>query len=222
MNEPSFHNLKDRVSNIGVKKLGLFLLTAATAVDGGLLYNYAGAEKFTLKSTMGAVAEKTTPSGLYMHLPLVQYVHDYHKGTQTIDVTSGGMRFFPSGESTKDKNYLGAEGRLLYRVTEDAEKLGYHPWAMDGYVLPDGYWLLTDMMNQSANAVLGNRSLAGTQSNPELYAEEFYEDLDFRLKQNNVPVEVESYELKRFKTFGPTQTVSYQKVMNPKTGQLRR
>ncbi len=216
MKKPSLSNLKEHVSKRNIKRLGLFLLTAATLVDGGLLYNYASTDKFTLKSTFGKVADKTTPSGLYFHIPFIQYVHDYHKGVQTIDYSAGGMRFLPFGESTSDRNHLSSSLRLNYRVTEDTKKLGYHPWAMDGYLLPDGYWLLTDMMNQSANAVMGKQPLTETVGNPEKYIKEYYEDLTFRLEQNNVPVEIESLELQKFNTFFPTRSVSYQKIDNSK------
>jgi len=217
MNKPSFKNFKERITKKNVKKLGLFLLTAATIIDGGLLYNYAAANKFTLKSSFGKVADKTTSSGLHFHIPFVQYVHDYRKEVQTIDFSVGGIRFLPFGESTADKNHLGADVKLSYRVTEDTKKLGYHPWEMDGFVMQDGYWLLTDMMNQSGNAVMGDRPLAETISDPKRFVEEFYEDLAFRLEQNNVPVKIESLELQKFNTFGPTKTVSYHKVPDPKT-----
>lgn len=219
LKKPSFKNLKERITKKNVKKLGLFLVTAAAIMDGGILYNYAPSNKFTLKSTFGKVADHTTPSGLYFHVPFVQYDHDYRKEVQTIDFNAGGMRFLPFGESTADKNYLSSSLRLNYRVTEDTKKLGYHPWSMDGYLLPDGYWLLTDMMNQSANAVMGDHSLAETVGNPERYMEEFCDDLMFRLEQNNVPVDVESVELQQFNTFFPTKSLSPQKIIDPKNTQ---
>lgn len=215
MKIPSLQNLKERVSKKNVKNVGLFLLAAAAIIDGGILYNYAPANKFTLKSTFGKVDDKTQSSGFYAHLPFVQYVHDYRKEVQTIDFSVGGIRFLPFGESTADKNHLDADVKLNYRVIEDAKKLGFHAWEMDGYLLQDGYWLLTDMMNQSGNAVMGDRSLAETVSDPKRFTKEFFEDLAFRLEQNNVPVEIESVELQKFKTFAPTKTVSYHKIENP-------
>jgi hypothetical protein len=214
INRPSLKNLKNSFSVKKAKRLGLFLLAAATILDGGLLYNYAPSNKFTLKSNFGKVADETTSSGLYFHIPLAQYTHDYRKEVQSIEFNAGGMRFFPFGESTYDKNYMSSSLRLNYRVTEDTQKLGYHGWAMDGYFLEDGYWLLTDMMNQSANAVMGNHSMAETMADPQRYIEEYYEDLLFRFEQNNVPVEVESIEFEKFNTFLSTETISYQKKVN--------
>jgi hypothetical protein len=219
MNKPSFKNIKERITKRNLKKLGLFLLATSAITDGGLLYNYAPANKFTLGSTFGKVADETTPSGLNFHFAPVYYVHDYRKEVQTIDFCVGGIRFMPFGKSTADQNHLNADVKLNYRVTEDEEKLGYHAWEMDGYLLPDGYWLLTDMMNQSANAIMGQRQLAETTSDPERFTEEFYEDLAFRLEQNNVPVDLESIEFEGFGTNFPTRSVSYQKVVNSKTVQ---
>ena len=215
MKKPSLKNLKEKITKKNLVRLGLFSLAAASVLDGGIVYNYAPSNKFTLKSTLGKVADQTTPSGLYLHLPFVQYVHDYHKEVQTIEYSAGGMRFLPLGASTNDQNHLSASMKLNYRVTEDTKQLGYHPWAMDGYILQDGYWILTDMMNQSANAVMGDRPMVETMSDPERFTEEFYEDLEFRFKQNNMPVDIESIEFQKFNTFFSTKTVSYQKFVNP-------
>ena len=96
---------------------------------------------------------------------------------------------------------------LQYKVVPDVGKLAMHRWAMDGWMMADGYWLLTRRMNESANAVLGRRTQAENMSNPKQFVKDFYEDLKTRLEQNNIPVEIESIELHGFNTsYKPTHT----------------
>lgn len=151
------------------------------------------------------------PSGVTLQVPLVQYTHKYQANTQTITLTAGGCRFWPTCDSTKDQNPLRAEVIVQYRVKQDLEDLGFHQWAMEGFLFPDGYWLLTDLLNVSANAVLGQKTLAETVlSAPRQFSDALYADFTNRLKLNNVPVEVESLELREFNTFYvPIRTVAY-------------
>jgi len=83
---------------------------------------------------------------------------------------------------------------------------------MDGWILADGYWLLTRRMNESANAILGRRSMTEIASDPKRFMQEFHEDLKARLEQNNIPVEIESIELHGFNTIGPTRVVAYEVI----------
>ncbi len=188
-------------------------LTLALA-DGGLLYNYAGSNKFVIKTTLGNISSDNLSSGIYLNVPFAQYTHDYNRQVQTLSFTTGGHYHIPFGASTEDQNSLLADMRLHYRVLPDKEKLGFHRWAMDGFVMPDGYWLLTQMMNDSANAVMGQATMAHTASHPEEYLQNFLEDFKIRIEQNNIPIEVQSVELKNFNTFLPSNMISYQKRDN--------
>lgn len=153
---------------------------------------------------------------IYFQVPFIQYTHKYAANTQDIEFNAGGCRFWPSCDSTKDKNPLRAELVLHYRVLPDAQKLAMHRWAMEGFIMQDGYWLLTRMMNTSANAILGQKSMAEILNNPDQIRKEIYEDLTNRLALNNIPVEIQSLELKGFSTwYTPARSVSYGVTVNP-------
>jgi hypothetical protein len=149
---------------------------------------------------------------IYTQFPFVQYTHKYGANTQTIEFNGGGCRFLPNCDSTGDQNNLSAEFRLNYKVIPDAQKLSFHRWEMEKWGTGrNGYWTLTSMLNTSANAILGQKSMKESlNSDPNAFAKAVFNDLSYRLAQNNIPVEVESLELKEFKTwYVPTRTVAY-------------
>jgi hypothetical protein len=172
--------------------------------------NYAGPNQFALRETFGNVGEKTLPSGMYFHVPFAQYTHSYNKNVQMIEFNAGSCRFLPLCASTADQNTLTSKIALHYEVLQDPQKLGFFRWKMDGWKYPDGYWLLTEQLNHSANAVMGKKSMAEVLVNPQQYLSDLYQDFAFRLEQNNIPVKITSIELKGFSTFIPTHTVTYQ------------
>lgn len=196
--------------------LALGIVFASVATDGGLLYNKVGPNQAGLKTTFGKILSKDMlKSGVHFNVPLVQYTHDYNMQVQNIRFTSGGVYFLPFGESTGDRNTLLSDVTLNYRVIPDAVKLGYHRWSMDGFLLSDGFWLLTKMLNDSTNAVMGKQSMADTISSPKEFADELLADLAIRLETNNIPIKIESIELNSFKTFMPTKSISYQNTAMP-------
>lgn len=163
-------------------------------------HTYVGSDQFGLRTTLGVASDKTLPPNLYLHVPLLQYTHNYQANTQRIEFRAGGMRWVPFTASTNDQNVLTANLALNYRVTQDPEKLALHRWAMDGYFMPDGYFLLTGLLNDSVNAVMGQQSLAKTINDPKAFTDAVRADLAFRIEQNNVPVQIESLELHSFDT----------------------
>lgn len=188
-------------------------LGGALITDGGLIYNYAAPNQFTLKTNWSAVSDETTGSGLHLHLWPATYTHDYPAQIQRINFNAGGIWHLPFGDSTADQNHLHARMRLNYTVSQDTDSLQYHRWGMEDYFgLPAGYFMLTGYMNSSANAIMGQDEMGVTLGNPEAYLEAFSRDFSFRLQQNNVPIQIESIELEGFGTFFPTRDVSYNRI----------
>jgi regulator of protease activity HflC (stomatin/prohibitin superfamily) len=180
---------------------------AASVAGLGVAYistNYIGPQQFGLRQSFFSAGKATLPPGFYANLPWpLQYTHRYEAGTQTIEFNAGSGRFLPFWSSTKDQNILTATVAINYQVVPDPEKLKFHLYDMDGWMMQDGYWLLTRMANDSANAVLGKSTIAETLSNPQDFVDQLRTDLAARLEQNNVPVNVESIELKSFNTTLP-------------------
>lgn len=200
--------------HISKKAAGALATTAALALTGYAAGNKINPKQFGLRETFYAVVGDTLlDSRIHMQVPFVQYTHTYDMNTQKINFNAGSCRFVPFCDSTADQNPLTSNITLHYKVVKDHQKITYHRWAMEGFIMPDGYWLLTDMMNTSANAVLGRNTMAHTLSNPQEYLKALHEDLSIRLAQNNIPVEIESLELAALNSsYAPTRTVSYQSI----------
>lgn len=177
---------------------------------GYISTNYVRSDQFALRQSFFSAGEKTLPSGFYVTLPWpLQYTHSYESRTQRIEFSAGSGRFLPFFDSTGDRNILTADIAINYKVVPDPAKLKFHLYEMDGWMMQDGYWLLTKMANDSANAVLGRCAMAETLANPQRFIDDLKADLEARLEQNNVPVEIESLELKHFDTLLPAKIVDY-------------
>lgn len=191
--------------------------TLGVALTGIASVNKPEPGQFALRETFYAtVSDEILEPGIHPQVPFVQYTHVYDSRTQSISFNAGSCRFIAVCDSTADQNPLIAEVTLNYKVLKDREKLTFHRWAMEGIVMQDGYWLLTDMMNISANAVLGKKAMAQNLADPQAFLNDFYDDLSIRLTQNNVPVEIEGLELHSLKSwYTPTRTVAYVKRGDP-------
>jgi len=172
-----------------------------------------------LRTTFGVASLRLLGPGLHFQFPFVSITHAYRLNTQTINFGAGSGRFLPFWNDTSDRNILVTDIRVQYKVVPDARKLSFWRWDMGGWGLTvntgaDGYWKLTSLINDSANAVFGRRAAAEPMYIPNQFANELYRDINFRFAQNNIPVQVESLEVKQIRTarFFPVRTVSYQVV----------
>lgn len=193
------------------KKAVLYSLGAVgvSALVWGTTYNLVEPDQFSMRVTMGVNSDGIKPSGLYFNVPFVQYTHSYQATQQRINYHAGSCWLIPLCDSTADHNILTAQVSLNYRVTKDTEKLLLHRWSMDGWQMADGYWLITYLMNDSANAILGKRNMVDNILRPKEFLDDFTQDFSQRLTQNNVPIEIDSIEMHGFTTFLRTRNVSY-------------
>ena len=201
---------------ISKRTAGILAVAFGTVAAGTATFNKTDPGQFGLRETgYVTIADDFLKPGIHMQIPFLQYTHNYDANTQKIAFNAGGCRFMPGCDSTADQNPLRAELVLSYRVTPDHDKMAFHRWAMEGFVMQDGYWLLTEMINTSANATLGKQTMSQSLNNPHAVLSAFTEDLTLRLAQNNVPVEIESIELKSLNTtYMPSRTVSYGAIRN--------
>jgi len=195
---------------------------AALGVAAYGSFAYVGPDQFALRETLGSIDPTLMKSTIGLQVPFAQFTHRYRVGTQRINFPAGSTRFptipgLPLTADTGDQNLLIANMALNYQVVPDVQKLTYWRWEMRDWGAPDGYWVITGFLNDSTNAVLGRQPMAATLSDPSSFTRDVYKDFLLRLKQNNVPVYVESLELQSFTTsrFVPTKTRSY-RVIGPK------
>ena len=195
-----------------VRGAAAMVVAAATAASVKMI----GANKFGLQETVGIVTSDILQPGVRLQFPFAQITHVYHTNTQKFELNAGSGRFLPFWSSTSDQNILTTDVVLSYQIQPNAQKLSFWRWSMEDWFAPtDGYWVITGMMNDSANAVLGKRTMAETLANPSRYSKELFDDLQQRLDRSNVPVSIESVELREINTtIFPTRTISYNRTVS--------
>jgi regulator of protease activity HflC (stomatin/prohibitin superfamily) len=184
-------------------RIAAIVLTAAAVLYSG--QNMVAPGQFGMRVSFLKADPIVQENGWKVFVPLLQYVHSYNLNTQRIEFNAGSCRFFPGCNSTADHNPLLARVGISYKVRPDIPKLAMQRWAMDGWVMPDGYWLISELANDSANAVLGRQSMAQALQQPEKFLKDFENDLKTRLEQSNVPIDVQSVELRDMGTKFPTR-----------------
>ena len=178
--------------------------------------SHTARDQFSIRETAYKFSSEIREPGITLQIPFFQFTHNYMANTQKINFNAGSCRFLPMCKSTLDQNALTADISLNYRVLPNAEKLSFHLWEMDGFITKDGYWLLTRMLNDSTNAVMGKSTMTQLLAAPEKFLKDVKEDFAFRIKQNNIPIEIESLEMKEFSTsIWPVHSVQYAVVKGP-------
>lgn len=200
-----------QIPKIHIGKRTAFGAAAAVAVAAAMSsVTTVGPNQMGLRETLGNVTSDLMKPGMSFTIPVIQFTHVYQTNTQKIDFVAGSDRWTPFKPSTADQNVLMAEVVLNFKVIPDEQNLIYHRWAMRKWFgTPNGYFLVTQMMNDSANAVLGRQTMAQALASPAKFESDYYQDLTQRLQINNIPVAIESLELKKLQTFMPTRTVAY-------------
>lgn len=191
-------------------------MIAGLAMVGISSISRTAPDQFAIQETLYKFNSEIIKPRISAQVPFVQFTHNFQSSTQRAEFNAGSCRFWPMCANTQDHNSLIAQVVLNYKVKPDAQNLSYHLWEMDGFVMPDGYWLATRVLNESTNAVMGRNDMATIMKYPEQLLKQIKDDFVFRLEQNNIPIEVESLELKKVSTsFWPANRVYYAVVKGP-------
>ncbi len=163
---------------------------AATGVVGifGLIdsCNTISSGHFGVHTRFGKILNDTISPGVVWKMPLVDDVYALQNNTIILETTAG------SGRNTKDQNMLSSEMRLHYTIAPHEGVLALH---IDAMSKNNGKDLLTGLMDQSFNAVTGERPASDHMADPKTLLSGFADNLQWREKQNNVPMKVEAIEL---------------------------
>ena len=208
-------NVKDYISNN--KKSLIIGASASFAVASAIgSVNYVGPNEFGVQEILMNVTDANVKSGVHFQIPFVQITHKYNTAIQKFTFNAGSGRWIKWAGSTEDRNTLTAKVKLSYKIDPDETKIIYHRWGMRKWFGQDnGYFVLTDLLNDSANAVMGKKPLGEIVADPSTFNKELLNDFRFRVETNNIPITIESIELQSLDTtMKPTHTISYQ-LNNP-------
>lgn len=141
---------------------------------------------FGVHTRLGRVINDTIAPKVVWKYPFVDKVHQFQNNTIILETTAG------TGRNTKEQNMLSAKMRLHYRIDPSQGVLALHIKKMSD---DNGGELLEGLMDQSFDAVVGERHSSEHMADPQALLIAFAQNFDWRQRQNNVPTSVEAIEL---------------------------
>lgn len=114
------------------------------------------------------------------------YFYTFSNNTIILEETVG------EGRNTKDQNSYSARMRIHYKIKPDAGILAFH---LDEMKNENGKGLILGHMHKALDGVVGQRSVAESLISPPTVLSEFANQLDWRLAQNNIAIQVDTIEM---------------------------
>lgn len=144
------------------------------------------AQNFGVRIRNGQLVSDKLEPNLYWVRPVLDNVYSFPNNTTIINGTAGNSR------NASDQNSISADYRIHYRVNPKAGYLALHieTMARDG-----GVELVGGLTGQAVDTAAGNRRAVDTLNDPSGFLKTMVTNLQWRLKQNNVPVDIDTVEL---------------------------
>ncbi len=171
---------------------GLGISFAASFI-GTQSYEIVPPMNFAARETLGQMVATNLKSGFYWKLPIQDTFYILRENTIILEASAGGSR------NTKDQNDLSVEMRLHYKNNPKSGVLAYHvkEMANDG-----GAKLLKGLIDQSVDAAAGYKAAIDSVNDPKTLLFTVADNLQWRLNQNNVAIEVDAIEFNVLKVGG--------------------
>lgn len=183
--------------------------TAAFVVIGGLLTGWKSFDSvpngyYGIRENLGQIDPVKLGPGWYSKKPWRESIWSFNNNVVRREVTVGSGSGVSSGSSTtntssvladlitRDRNPFSVDMRIHYKISPDAGLLGLHLSDMSN---SDGISLLKQLADNSTRYLAGQQNALDLLNDPENFLKSFVSDFDMRLRQNNVPVEIEMIEL---------------------------
>lgn len=178
-------------------------------------FNIVQPNEFAVRTTMGAITSSDLPSGPSFKVPFVQSIYTYSRNVIINEFTAGASG---NGDAnTQDRNKLEANMRLHYRIDPTVGDMNFHYYNLSSLIgQGDGSDYLKTLINDSANAVFGQRSARETLADDDAFIKAFADNLEWRLRQNKVPITIDTVELLNIKA--TDYRVPVQKMFRPGVG----
>lgn len=149
-------------------------------------YTIVKPKHFGVKVELGEVTPVVLNPGLHWRHPFISEIPEYNNNTIILEDKIG------DDNNTKDQNPYEISVRVHYNISPDAGILAFHLAEMG---TDDGEELLKSQMNKALNAVVGQRTTVETLVSPETVLKAFLDQLEWRLKQNNIAIKIDTVEM---------------------------
>lgn len=165
------------------------VLGGAAIVAAGVAsqsYEIVPPMNFAARERLGQMVATNLKPGFYWKMPAFDKFYILRENTIILNVVTSGNR------NTQDQNNLSVEMRLHYKNNPKSGVLAYHVKEMadDG-----GAKLLRDLINQSVDATAGYKRAVDSINDPKTFLFTLADNMQWRLNQNNVAIEVDAIEL---------------------------
>lgn len=147
--------------------------------------NVVPPKSFGLRVTAGKVQDKLLEPGIAFTYPVLDTIYAFSNNVIILETTAGSAR------NTQDQNTFSAQLRLHYQIDPNAGVLAFH---LDEMGKENGEALVTEQMNKAIDAIVGQRTTGQVLSSHADILKDFVAQLEWRLKQNNIAVKIDTVE----------------------------
>lgn len=194
-NRMTLPNLK----NVFFNKTAAITMSSMLAVCAALAYRsykIVDAAHFGVHIKMGKMISDNLPPGIHFKYPLFDNIYPLRNNTIILETPEGRVNtstnYIGSGRNTHEQNMMNAEMRLHYQIDRNRGVIALHA---DTMMDDNGKNLLMELMDQSFNAVVGERHSTEHLADTNGLLRAFSDNLEWRIGQNNVPVRIDAIEL---------------------------
>lgn len=158
----------------------------ASVIGGCRSYDSVPQQSFGVRVTRGQVQPKLLEPAYYGKLPVLDKIYSFSNNVIILETTAGNPR------NTKDQNDFSVDLRLHYQIKPDAGVLSFH---LEELSDNNGKALLTTQLSNSVDSVVGQLTSQEALAAPADILKHIVPQFEWRLKQNNVAVEIDTIEL---------------------------
>ena len=158
----------------------------ASVIGGCRSYDSVPQQSFGVRVTRGQVQPKLLEPGYYSKAPALDTIYSFSNNVIILETTAGNPR------NTRDQNDFSVELRLHYQIKPNVGVLSFH---LDELSDNNGQKLLTKQLSNSVDSVVGQLTSQEALSIPADILKNIVPQLEWRLKQNNIAVEIDTIEL---------------------------
>lgn len=170
------------------------------------------AQNYGVHVHLGQVLDTHLEPGIHTKYPFIDTIYVLKENTIIMEKKVG------SGLNSQDQNALSAEMRLHYKNDPKSGIIAFHVADMAN---DDGSRLLGSLMDQSFNAAAGSGRAVDSLNDPHKFLADFTENLQWRLNQNNVAIELDAFELLEFNVGNLRMPVQLRFKHDTATGQWK-
>ena len=155
-------------------------------VDYEIIPSIVPAQNFGVRIRNAQVVSDEMKPGLYWTRPILDDVYHFPNNTIIMQGEAG------SSKNAADQNTIAASYRIHSRVNPKAGFIALHIDKMKG---DGGVEMVQGFASQAVDSVVGNQRAVDTLNDPKNFLKAFVGNLQWRLRQNNVPMTIDTVEL---------------------------